>query len=65
MTGVVRVMQFVDSFIVPRVMINMDGLERPLEVLCSKALHNKLRDTSGDTLRTAKLPDAMGREGAR
>lgn len=64
-TGVVRVIQFVDSFIVPRVMVNMVGLERPLEVLCSKALHNKLRDTDGDALRDAKLPDAMGNEGAR
>ncbi len=63
--GVVRVMQFVDSFIVPRVMISMPGMDRPLEVLCSKVIQHRLKDTDGDALRDAKLPDAMGNEGAR
>lgn len=63
--GTVRIGQFVDSFSIPRVTVRMEGLERPLEILCGKLLHDKLEQMDASDLKDAKLRDSMGKESGR
>eukprot|EP00903_Cladosiphon_okamuranus_P020246 g18581.t1 len=62
MNGTVRIGQFVDSFSVPRVTVKMEGLDRPLEILCGKILHKKLDKMDASALKAAKVRDPMGNE---
>ncbi|CAN0474276.1 unnamed protein product, partial [Ectocarpus sp. 12 AP-2014] len=60
MNGSVRIGQFVDSFSVPHVAIRMEGLDRPLEILCCNILTKKLEKMNASALKGAKSRDAMG-----
>ncbi|CAN0110784.1 unnamed protein product, partial [Ectocarpus sp. 12 AP-2014] len=60
MNGSVRIGQFVDSFSVPHVAIRMEGLDRPLEIMCGNILTNKLEKMDASALKGAKSRDAMG-----
>lgn len=65
MIGMVRIGQFVDSFSVPRVTVRMEGLDRPLEILCGKLLHKKLETMDASALMGAKVRDPMGNVSGR
>ena len=65
LNGTVRISQFVDSFSVPRVTVRIEGMDRPLEILCGKILHQKLERMDAPALRLAKLRDAVGNESQR
>lgn len=65
MNGAVRIGQFVDSFSVPRVTVRMEGMDRPLEILCGKILHKKLEKMDTSALKGAKVRDSMGNEAGR
>ncbi|CAM9111431.1 unnamed protein product [Ectocarpus sp. 4 AP-2014] len=60
MNGSVRISQFVDSFSVPHVAIHMEGLDRPLEILCGNILTKKLEKMDASALKGAKSRDARG-----
>ncbi|CAM9982180.1 unnamed protein product [Ectocarpus fasciculatus] len=65
MDGSVRVGQFVDSFSVPHVVIRMEGLDKPLEILCGNILTKKLEKMDASALKGAKSRDAMGNDAER
>lgn len=63
--GSVRIGQFVDSFSVPHVVVQMAGLDRPLEVMCSNILTKKLETMDSSALKSAKTRDPMGNDAER